>query len=239
MKICFSNIIDTVTATAEDSGFPAENLLEAHSKKRFKAGATSTTLSLTMGAGSNCLALYNVTADSVTATIAGAVLDETKDLTRDDGYGEYNATCCFFEYTAQAAAHTCEVDISHGSEDVACGVAFGGVAYDFTNPQWGLGQNPKSYSIIYDLDNGFDYTFQRNLAEHPNLRWMITDRDEYWNLMRLLKTNFPNPAIFKADNMGADETNNLIWYARLLNEPKGALTSYGKYNITCQLKEYL
>jgi len=236
MKIIFDNIIEAVSATNEDANFPAQNIIEVHSKKRFKAIAHSSTITLTMGGGSNALTLYNIQADSITLT---GDVNDSLNLVHDDGYGVYNATSAIFEYSEIATTHTIDVELSAASNDVALGIAFGGKAYEFTNPQWGLGNENRSHSIIYDLDNGFEYIFQRNLSEMPSFSFNLSNRTEYWNLLRLLKNSYPNPIICKADKMNTDEEHNLIWYARLESEPKGTLSTFGSYKISFGLKEFL
>jgi len=236
MKIMFDNIIEGASATNEDSDFPVQNILGVHSKKRFKATAHSSTITLTMGGGSNALALYNIQADSIALT--GDVSDSL-NLVHDDGYGAYNATSALFEYSEIVTTHTINVELSATSNDVACGIAFGGKALEFTNPQWGLGNGSKSHSIIYDLDNGFEYIFQRNLSEMPSFSFQLFSRVEYWNLLRLLKNSYPNPIVCKADKMDTNEEHNLIWYGRLESEPKGTLTSFNLYKVSFGLKEFL
>lgn len=233
MKIIFYNIIEAVSATNEDASFLAENILEAHSKKRFKSTTHSSTITLTMGGGSNALALYNIQADDI--TLSGDVSDSV-NLVHNDGYGEYQATSAFFEYNEIAATHTINVELSAESNDVALGIAFGGKAYNFTNPRWGMTNNSTSHSIIYDLDNGFEYIFQRNLSETPALDFALSTETEYWNLLRLLKNSYPNPILVKIDEM---ESHNLIWYARLEDTPKGSLSTFGHYTINFNIKEFL
>lgn len=236
MRIIFDNIIEGVLATDADNNFPASNVLEVHSKKRFKSTAYTTTITLTMGAGSNALALYNIQADSVNLSgdVSGSV-----DLVCDDGYGEYNATTAFFSYNKIDITHTIYVELTGTSAVAALGIAYGGRAYDFTNPQWGLSNNSKGHSIIYDLDNGFEYIFQRNISETPSFSFKLGNRTEYWNLLRLLKATYPTPIVCKADKMEENEEHNLIWYGRLESEPKGTLSSFGTYKISFGLKEFL
>jgi hypothetical protein len=232
----FDNIIETASATNEDANFPAQNVLEIHSKKRFKATTHSSTVTLTMGGGSNALALYNIQADSITLT---GDINDSLSLVHNDGYGEYKAMAAFFAYSEIATTHTINVELTAASNDIALGIAFGGKAFGFTNPQWGLGNGSKSHSIIYDLDNGFEYIFKRNLSEMPTFSFQISSRTEYWNLLRLLKARYPNPIICKADDMETAEEHNLIWYGRLDSEPKGTLSTFGSYNVSFGLKEFL
>jgi len=237
MKILFKNIIETVSATNENDNFPVENIRDIHSKKRFKSTSISSTITLTMGGGSNALALYNVQADSI--VLSGAV-SKTIDLTRDDGYGEYTAPSVFIEYPEESTVHTIYATLSTTTSDiVTCGIAYGGKAYTFKNPDWGLGNKSISHSIIYDLDNGFEYIFQRNLSETPSFSFRTSDRAEYWNLLRLLKTTYPHPIVLKIDELEESEQHNAIWYARLTSEPSGTLSSFNDYSISFELKEFL
>jgi hypothetical protein len=243
MRIVFANIIEAVAASAEDANFPVQNLLEPHSRKRYRAGAQSATVSATMGGGSNCLALYNIQADSVSVEVTGSdsslLLSQSIDLVRDDGWGEYRAEAVFLEYSLDAAVHSASVALDAATMDVALGILYGGRAHAFTNPEWGMGNNPKSHSILYDLDNGYEYVFQRNMSKAPSFTVKMRDRNQYHNFLRLSQDAYPRPVVMKMDHMLPGEEHNFIWYARMDGPPKGSLSRYGSYTVSFGLKEFL
>lgn len=243
MRIIYDNIIESVSADNEKSEFPATNLLDSHAKKRWKAGTTSATVSASLGGGSNALALYNIQADSIDVTITGSggstLLDTTIDVLRDDGWGQYRIDAAFLTYDEDVGTHSATLDFSASSVDVAMGILFGGKGYQFQNPNWGLGNNAESHSIIFDLDNGYEYIFQRNTSDMPSFSCQFKDRAEYFNFLRLAKATHPNPIIVAVENMDSDEQHNFVWYGRMRDIPKGTLTSHNNYKASFELKEFL
>ena len=244
MKIIFSNKIESVSADQQDPSFPVQNVLNSHSKKRYKAGAHSAIITASLGGGSNALALYNIQADSLHVVVTGSdgsttLLDETVDLTHDDGWGQYNAEAAFFSYAEDSATHTATITLSADSYDVALGILFGGDALAFTNPCWGMDDDAKSYSIIYDLDNGFDHIFQRNISKLENFKIQLFSETEYFNFLHLAKAKYPLPFVMKLDHVLSNLEHNSIWYARMGGEPKGTRTKWGNYYISFSLKEFL
>lgn len=244
MKIITANIIEAVSADVEDPNFSVQNVLKPHSKQRYKAGAYSATITASLGGGSNALTLYNIQADSLHVVITASdgstvLLDETVDLVHDDGWGAYTAQAAFFSYAEDSSTHTATITLSAASNEVALGILFGGKALSFTDPCWGLGDNAKSHSIIYDLDNGYDYIFQRNISSVPNFKLQVFTEDEYFNFLRLANAAYPKPLAVKLDNVIPDFQHRSIWYARMAEVPKGTRTKWGNYYIEFALKEFL
>ncbi len=233
MKTIFENLTESVSADVSESGFPASNMLNEHSRKRWRAGASSATITASLQGGSSGIALYNVYADSVVITVDGTAYNFT--LLQDDGWGEYRLDSVFLDYGAVAGTHTAEIDLSMSGDDVACGILFSGIVYDWTNPSFGADTGAQSHSIVYDLDNGFEYIFQRNSSKTPSLSMKVSDKLEYFNFMRWAKAIYPNPFILRVENF----SDELTYYGRMDGLPKGTLSSFNNYQISFSLKEFL
>lgn len=232
MKIIWQNLVESVTADSESSGFPAANLLNDHSKKRWKATSSSASADAEIQGGSNAIGLYNIRADTVTIDIDGD--SREFDLVRDDGFGEYRLQGIFWDYGKIDTSHTASISFS-GSDDIACGIVFAGVAHSWTNPTWGMSTGMEGHSIIYDLDNGYEYIFQRNISLTPELQLNIKDRTEYFAFMHHAADVFPNPIMVQVE----DFDDNLVYYARFNEIPKGQISKLGQYKISFSLKEFL
>jgi hypothetical protein len=233
MKIIWENTTETISATDSESGFPASNMLNEHSKKRWKSGVSSTTVTATLQGGSNALAMYNLTADSAKVTVDGTEYNFT--LLQDDGWGEYRLNSFFLDYGEVVGTHDATIELSISGDDVACGIFFSGVSYDWVNPRWGASTGAKSHSIVYDLDNGFEYIFQRNLSKTPSLSMQPESKEEYFNFMRWAEAIYPDPFLLYIENFSEE----LTYYARMESLPKGLLSSFNNYKIDFSLKEFL
>jgi len=233
MKIIFENRTESVSAGTSESGFPAGNMLNEHSKKRWKAGESSATIIADLQGGSNAIALYNVYADSVDITVGDITYSFT--LLQDDGWGKYRLDSIFLDYGVISGTHTVVIELSMPVNNVACGILFSGIAYNWTNPKFGVETSSESHSVVYDLDNGFEYVYQRNASETPSFSMRLADKAEYFNFMRWAKAIYPNPFILRVE----DFSDELTYYGRMKDLPKGTLSSFNNYQISFNMKEYL
>lgn len=233
MKTIFENLTESVSVDASEFGFPGSNMLNNHSKKRWRAGASSAKITASLQGGSSAIALYNVYADSASIVIDGNTYNFT--LLQDDGWGEYRLENIFLDYGIIAGTHTAEINLSMSGDDVACGILFSGIAYEWSNPQWGTSTGAQSHSIIYDLDNGFEYIFQRNASKKPTFEMWVAGKIEYFNFMRWAETIYPNPFILRIENF----SDELTYYGRMEELPKGTLSSFNNYQISFSIKEFL
>lgn len=233
MKIVFANKTEDVSADSSLSGFPASNMLEKHSKKRWRAGSDSALISAALGDGSNALALCNVFADHAQVTVGGET--HNIQLLRDDGWGSYRLSAFYVSYGPVSGAHEASIALSITGDQVSCGVLYSGTAMQFSSPSWGAGAGFKSHSIVYDLDNGFEYVFQRNNSDIPNFVLKMRSKDEFFNFKRLAKDSYPNPILVKID----DFDERMVYYARMQSEPKTVLSKPQNYQVSFQLKEFL
>lgn len=234
MKTIFQNLTESVSADASEPGFPVGNLLNEHSKKRWKSGASNGVVTAKLQGGSNAIALYNIYADSINITISGTTYNF--GLLKNDGWGEYRLNSVFLYYGSISSTHTAIIELNISSSyNVACGILFSGVAYNWTNPKFGVETSNQNHSVVYDLDNGFEYVYQRNVSETPSFSMQIADKAEYFNFMRWAKEIYPNPFILRVENF----SDELTYYGRLDSLPKGTLSRFNNYQISFSLKEFL
>lgn len=234
MNIIWENITESVNADNTLAGFPASFMLNPHSKKRWRAGSQTATLTINLASGCNALCLYNLIADQAVVTV-DANDPVMFDLLHDDGWGAYRDPGLFHTYTAIAGTHIATIVLITTLSEVSCGVVYSGKNTEWTTPQWGADTGADSHSIVYDLDNGFEYVFQRNLSEIPQFSLKTKSQAEFFNFKRLAQAAYPNPIIMHLDALQKD----MIHYARMRAIPKTQLTSFNNYNISFGLKEFL
>jgi len=233
MIVIWQNLTETISADNAEANFPASNMLERHSKKRWRSGVYSATITASVGSGASALALHNLMADTADVTVDGVT--HNYNLLRDDGWGQYRLGHLFLDYGAVTGTHTVTVDLAASADTVKCGLFFAGVGTKWTNPEFGAGIGAQRHSIVYDLDNGFEYIFKRNHSEAPSLTMMCRTKEEVLNFKRMAQALDPNPAIFKIENF-ADQ---LLYYARFDQMPSPKLSSFAQYPVSFTLKEFL
>ncbi len=155
--------LSSVSASSENAEYPASNLEDTKIKKVWKSsGGNTATLTATVGAGANNLALFGTNAVTAIVTIKiGAAVQETQNFALTSGSRTYQRLWC--SYSTISVVHTVEITLAAASGDVVeAGVLKIGVGDDFKNPEYGLGEGRKDFSITKELNNGAFYIRKRN-----------------------------------------------------------------------------
>jgi len=253
MEIIPEDLIEEIEVDTEDTEFPATNMLEAHSRNPWAAAnsVVSATINIkTIGANANGLMLYYLLGDSVTVTVynttnlGGSIISgpTVTDLLETDSYytNLVQIPAVWVPYTSPGVAHSIKVEISRTGDEPEIGRAYAGKRWALSqNPQWGLGRSPDDHSIVYDLDNGFDYVFQRNVRKIRNGTLVIRGNPptEYFTFLHMMEQLGPNPVpVLMAS--GATPVYQYLMYGRFVNV-KGTEAKYNDSTINFTLKEFL
>ena len=253
MIIIPNDLIEEAEADSEDPEFLVSNLLDNHSRKTWAAanGVTSATINIkNIGPTADALMLYYLVGDSVTVTIynqtnlAGSIIagPTTTDLLVNDSY--YSDTvlipAVWTTYTSPGVAHSAKIEISRTGDEPEIGRAFAGKRWTLSkNPKWGLGNNPDDHSIIYDLDNGYEYIYKRNVRKvrSGTLELIGNPATEYHTFLHMMEQIGPNPvAVLMAE--GISPIYRYLMYGRF-DGVKGTEASYNLSTINFTLKEFL
>jgi len=190
MILIYPEKLSTVTADTEDTEYPASNLEDSKIKKVWKSsGSNVGTLTATVSANSNKLALFGTNAVSATVTIKiGAVTQETQNFTLTSGSRTYNRFFC--EYTEIAEVHTIEILLTaEVGSTVYAGVLKIGYGIETNNPDYGLSEGRQDFSIIKELNNGAYYIRKRDsvrtftvtfMGERDSVFYQFTDAYDYF-----------------------------------------------------------
>jgi hypothetical protein len=253
MMIIPEDLIEEIESDSEDSEFPATNMLENHSHEVWAAAdsAISATINVkTIGAAANGLMLYYLIGDSVTVTIynqtnlAGSIIagPTVTDLLASDSYytNDVQIPGVLTKYTSPGVPHSAKVEISRTGDEPEIGRAFAGKCWEISkNPKWGLGRDNEDHSIVYDLDNGYEYIFQRNVRRAFDGSLELTGHPptEYFTFLHMMRLIGPNPvAVLMAS--GALPIYRYLMYGRFT----GISATEGAYNLSTinfTLKEFL
>ena len=253
MIIIPEDLIEEIESSSEDTEFPAVNMTDDHSRKVWAAAnsITSATISINnIGSASDALMLYYLIGDSVTITVydaidlGGSIIagPTVTDLLETDSHytNEVQIPGVWTTYTSPGAAHSAKVEISRTGDEPEIGRAFAGKRWKIsTNPKWGLGRTPEDHSIIYDLDNGYEYIYKRNIRRirSGSLELVGNPPTEYFTFLHMIDQIGPTPVpVLMAQN--ATPVYQYLIYARFANV-KGTEATYNTSTINFTLKEFL
>jgi hypothetical protein len=143
-------------------------------------------------------------------------------------------------YPSPGVPHSAKIEISRTGDEPEIGRVYAGKRWELsTNPQWGLGRDPTDHSVVYDLDNGYEYIYQRNIQRSLScsLDLVGNPATEYHTFFHMMERIGPNPvAVLVAKNV--TPVYRYIMYARFLNV-SGTEATYNLSSINFTLREYL
>ncbi len=224
MKVMPLQKISAVAATSEDANYPASNVMNEHPKMQWNAaaGVSVATLTLTIDSMNSGLAVFETNANTINITVS-----DPNNITWETGvsweagvsFATFNATVtellsldgvsgsAWFEWPYSDTGVTAVLIMSSPlGGTLKVGVAVADKVYTYTDPQYGVKEGMKSYSIIKELQNGafyrkerdkvrtflfsiiedraidfyeFMYTVARNLGYKP-AAWQLTNQDGFW-----------------------------------------------------------
>ena len=253
MVIIPEDLIEEIESNSEDSEFLVTNMIDDHSRKVWAAasGATTAIINIkTIGAAANGLMLYYLIGDSVTITVynqtnlAGSIIagPTTTDLLETDSYysNEVQIPAVWTTYTSPGVAHSAKVEISRTGDEPEIGRSFAGKRWVLSkNPKWGLSRNPEDHSVIYDLDNGYEYIYKRNIRKirAGSLELVGNPPTEYYTFLHMMEQIGPTPvAVLMAQDVTPEY--QYLMYGRF-DGVKGTEASYNISTINFTLKEFL
>ena len=253
MIIIPDDLIEEIEADSEDSEFLVTNMLDDHSRKVWSAanGTMSAEINIkTISAAANALMLYYLIGDSVTVTVynqtnlAGSAIygPTAHDLLETDSYYTDGVQIpgVWVTYTSPGVPHSAKLEISRTGDEPEIGRAFAGKKWDIgKNPQWGISRSPEDHSVVYDLDNGYEYIYKRNIRRifDGSLELRGNPPTDYFTFLHMMEQIGPNPV---AVLMAGDVTPiyRYLMYGRFT----GIKATEGSYNLSTinfTLKEFL
>lgn len=253
MVIIPEDLIEEIEADSEDSEFPAVNIVEEHSRNVWAAADSVTSAIINIkniGAAADALLLYYLIGDSVTVTIynatnlGGSIIagPTVTDLLETDSYysNEVQIPGVWAPYASPGVPHSAKVEISRTGDEPEIGRAYAGKRWTISkNPEWGIGRNPEDHSVVYDLDNGFEYAYKRNWRKIWDgvLQLRGNPPTEYFTFLHMMEQIGSTPvAVLMVQN--ATPIYRYIMYGGFRNIA-GVQGKYNSSRINFTLKEFL
>jgi len=213
MKVIYPNSVTAATADERAATFPASNMTNLHPKKIWKATSKDATFKLTVSDRANALALFNIYTDTLTVTVKNDAETETLwgpetynlkgidtifELITDEG-DQWVSLWVDYDYQAVAHKIICECTLATGV--VYAGVAQAGYAYSFADPQLGLTESLKDYSVVKELNNGAIYTRKRDVVDvYSGTLWVERDAEFYRFMKTVAKNTGPQPLAWRVSS---------------------------------------
>jgi hypothetical protein len=167
--------VTSVSASTEDAGFPAVNLLDDYTTNLWKATTTWARISVAVSRGS-AVALLNTNATSATVGVGGGYWDDESGYSLELGYfNEYGATAAvvyslsgvagrlWADYPEILTPHIITIELQ-GIANLTAGIVRAGMVNEFKDPAYGGSESSQDFSIERELNNGAEYRKTRNVV---------------------------------------------------------------------------
>jgi hypothetical protein len=253
MIVVPEDLIAEIEADSEHAEFAASNMLDNHSRKTWTAadGVFSAEIKVkTIGAASDAIMLYYLLGSTATVTVyddvdlAGSIIagPTAFDLLETDSYyvNEVQIPGVWMPYASPGAPHSAKVAIVRSGSPPEIGRAFAGKRWTISqNPSWGLGRNPEDHSIVYDLDDGYEYIYPRNTRRTITGELSLRGKPptEFFTFLHMAEQIGPRPVpIIMASD--ATPLYRYLIYARIA-DVRGTEAKYNTSKISFMLKEFL
>lgn len=234
MKIILENLINSVTASSENSSYPDDNVLDSHPKRVWKGNSVDTaSLVCDVSSGANAIAIFNTNAETISVDIADPNEIEWQSLEWDNAewqtfeagstveietQGNTTAAWGTLDLTTYASEITITLSTATGTV-IEAGIVIIGYAHEYKNPQYGFNQGLVDYSVSATLANGAFYYNQLDIVRSFS-GTIIPDRDvEFYSFMNdFVRTHGKQP---KAMRLTDNDSFEWVCYARLADMPQG------------------
>lgn len=179
----------TITADSEDANYPATNLTDNdYRKKVWKAisGVNVATLTVSIATDGQAIALFGTNASSAVCVIkdSGGVQVESETHTLAGTY--YTNTGFWQTYTQQVGTHSAEITLTAAAgTTVEAGIVRAGDLVTLENPQYGVGEGRKNFSLRKELRNGALYTKELEIIRTFNYSMLLLRDSTLLSLKKL------------------------------------------------------
>lgn len=253
MKIIYSKTLKVgnratlVTASSENPGFPATNLLLGQVSKVWRsitgaAPIAAQTLTIVVPAGvNNAFGIFGCNA----ASIAYAIKDVTEVTTYFSGILDptpsspartYNRA--WFDWTSNGAALHIILTLTAPTTATyhEAGVIVVGDTIAMPDPKYGLGQGRLNNQVIQKLAGGGRYVHAGSKPRSFSLSWIADRETEFDDLDEAYETMGENPMAMLLSELSA---NDCKWcgYFHMASDPKAAHDYPAKSPVTLTLEE--
>jgi hypothetical protein len=236
MILIYPEKLSSVTADTEDTEYLASNLENTKIRQVWKStGSNVGTLTATVAAGANQLALYGTNAVTAAVTVKiGAVTQETQSFSLTSGSRTFSRFWC--SYTAINEVHTISIVLTAAVGSVIeAGAIKIGVGIESNNPEYGLSEGRKDFSIIKELNNGAFYIRRRIPVRTFTVTFLATRGSEFYTFTDAYDTIGPQAMAW----LLAEDINDYQWavLGHMIDPFKGSHAYYSHSKVSFSITE--
>lgn len=202
MIFMFPERLSSVVADTEDGSFPAEYLQNDKPKRYWKSeGSNIGVITATVAANSDQIGLFNTNALSAAIDVKlSGVSQETFNI---DLTSPHSHNRLWQSYTEQVANHTIEITLTAApGSTVYAGVLKIGKGVSLVNPDYGLTESRRDFSIVKELNNGAYYIRKKDSVRSFGLNFIEDRATDFYKFTQIMDYYGPSPlAVLLAENI--------------------------------------
>jgi len=210
-----SKIANIASLPISDTAYPVQNLEDDFRTNPWKSSASSdTTLTLTVNSGAQAIGIAYTNAPAVRVQVVDASYDTTHTI--DSGHPSL-----FVYYGTVAAQHEIILTFADpGADEPYCGIVRCSDAYKFKNPEYGLKEGLKDYSVEKRMNNGALYYKKGNIVRTFSGSIYTTRDTQFWVFLHTIaRAQGKVPMFWQVTDVNA---TNWAVFAELGSLPSGS-----------------
>lgn len=259
MKVLYPNDhISSIYANSADANYPISNVQNDNVKDIWKATTNTAIVTLGVDTGTTCVTIFNTNATSIDITTRESLgldwqaSDETWGIDwqdDDETWGidwdvattavteVYDISAsdignCWAEFAAYDAGFVIEITFTAASGTVIqAGVIQAGIPKVYRDPEYGITEGLKDYSILKELNSGGFYVRKRDVARRFQFR-LLEDRDVdfYEFFYQVVQVVGPGPLAFRIVHSGNTDWEWIVYALFNMQLPQGT-HAYPEYSV--------
>lgn len=205
--------ITAIAVSTENASYPKENVEDDFRTNYWLSTVSPATMTLSVSTGASAVGIAYTNATSVRVQSTDPAFDHT--YTIDSAHPNL-----FVYYGVSSGAHTVTLTFTCATAAPYCGIVRCSNVYEFRNPEYGLQEGLKDYSVVKRYNNGALYYLQRDIVRTFSGS-ILADRDaDFWTFLHTLaKTRGLVPMFWQVTDI--NETDWAI-FAELESLPSGS-----------------
>lgn len=238
MRNIYPDRITAIIASEENANYPVSNVQTDYIKEKWKALSASATLLLSVSKGAG-VAVFGTNATTLTVT-AGAGLTaswasgaawasgavwmspDTFPVTTIYDLSASNVGALWGDYDEIAYPHVVELIFTGAAGSIIeAGVVRAGDVNTYRDPNAGITEGLRDYSIIKELNAGAFYTKKRDIVRTFGFKILATRDVKFYNfLLDVIQQHGPGPLAWRIVHSSITDWEWVV-YARVDGMPRG------------------
>lgn len=224
MKVISENTITSVTASDEQTAYPATNLLDEHPKIPWKAapGAAEASISVVANGKTSGMAIYNIVADSVSVEIkdpnntawedgtsweygtswSDAIIPEFSQIFGAESFADTKSLWVEFEDFSSGVTITITFSLLNtATKVIAAGVVVMGEVLSLPNPIYGFNEGLINYSTRRKYSDGTSAEKRRDIVRFFTGAFNFKREDDFYIMLNTARKNSYKPLAWRLTDL--------------------------------------